>query len=183
MTMPNFLIIGAFKGGTASLWYFLKQHPEIFMSPVKESRYFSYMNKTINYNGPGDKKFNNDKVTTLERYKNLYKSVTGEKTIGEASSIYLYNKDAAENIRSSLPDVKLIVCLKNPVERAYSNYIQKRRNGEEYIKDFNKALLEETKRKKNNFSPAWYYIEKGFYYNVLKNYFDIFRIEQFKIYT
>lgn len=182
MKLPNFLIIGAFKGGNKSLSYYMKQHPEIFMSPVEETRYFSYFNKTINYKGPGDNKFNKNKINTLEKYKNLFKEVTTEKAIGESSSIYFYRKETAQRIKSLIPNVKLIICLKNPAERSFSNYIQKRRNGEEFIKDFNEALHEEQTRKKNNFSPAWFYVEKGFYYNLLKNYYDIFGKKQIKVY-
>lgn len=182
MKLPDFMIIGAFKGGNKSLWYYLKEHPEIFMCPIDETRYFSYYGKQINYKGPGDTKFNNKSITIFDEYKRLFNGVKNEKVIGESSSIYFYKRETAERIKSIIPEMKFIICLKNPVERAFSNFIQKRRNGEEFIKSFENALLQENKRKINNYSPAWYYLEKGFYYDCLKNYLEIFNKDQIKVY-
>lgn len=182
MKNPVFFIIGAFKGGNKTLRYYLDNHPDVFMNPVEESRYFSYMGRNINYKGPGDKKFNREKITSLEKYKGLFNSAPKYSIIGDASSIYFYGPEIPARIKSLFPDAKIIICLKNPVERAFSNYIQKIRNREEFIMDFNSALLEEKKRKEMNYSPAWFYIQKGFYSHLLMNYYRVFKREQISVY-
>ena len=120
--LPNFLIIGAAKAGTTALWHYLRQHPEIYMSPHKEPRFFALYGQPVNFKGPGDKtrfKF----VTELQEYHQLFAGVQNEKAIGEASPWYLYVKSAAPAIKKMLPDVKLVVFLRDPVERASTNYL------------------------------------------------------------
>ena len=81
MKMPNFLIIGAGKSGTTSIYEYLKQHPQVFMSPIKETNYFCYQK--------GDERLARDGVyfiSTLDEYCALFREVTEEKAIGEASA-------------------------------------------------------------------------------------------------
>ena len=80
MTMPNFLIIGAMKSGTTALYYYLEQHPEIYMSPVKEPNFFSSQ----------EQENAADTVTHIGTYQHLFRGASGEKAIGEASHSYLY---------------------------------------------------------------------------------------------
>src|ERR687894_3261543 len=115
MTMPNFFIIGAQKAGTTSLYYYLKQHPQIYMSPRKEPHFFKGMHSELRKSGRGL-----PPVTDLGDYQALFRGVTDEKAIGEASASYLYSPKAPALIKSSIPDAKLIAVLRNPADRAYS---------------------------------------------------------------
>lgn len=183
MIMPNFLVIGTAKAGTTSLYNYLKVHPEIFMSPVKEPRFFGLVGERPNFQGIGDKKVNRTLITDLEEYKKLFEKVSYEKAIGEASTWYLYSDKAAVQIKQYIPNAKLIAVLRNPVERAYSNYLhQRNRSCEEPLEDFNQALQEEKKRIQNNWRPFWHYKNMGFYYIQLNRYFEVFPASQIKIY-
>ena len=74
MTMPNFLIIGAGKSGTTSLYHYLKQHPEIYMSPLKEPKFFAMEGKTLDFRGPNDEtSMNRKSVTDIDTYRALFR--------------------------------------------------------------------------------------------------------------
>ena len=118
MTLPNFLIIGSAKGGTSSLHYYLRQHPQIFMPDLKEPRFFALEGETLNFQNP-DSAINHDSVTNLREYKNLFANAINEIGIGEASPLYLYSEKAVRRIKHYVPDAKLIVILRNPVDRSF----------------------------------------------------------------
>jgi hypothetical protein len=168
MTMPNFLIIGAMKSGTTALYYYLEQHPEIYMSPVKEPNFFSQENAV-------------DTVTHIETYQYLFRGASGKKAIGEASHSYLYEPRAAAEIRRYVPEAKLIAILRNPIDRAYSHFLHMVRSGTEPLDDFAQALREEEVgiHKGRTFQD---YIGRGLYYNQLKRYFGTFSREQVRVY-
>lgn len=105
--LPNFLIVGAARAGTTSLYYYLKQHPDVFMSPKKEIDFFDV-----------DKNFEKG----LDWYERYFEGYTGQKAIGEASPLYMYLEKVPKRIAKVIPDVKLIFILRNPVDRAYSHY-------------------------------------------------------------
>ena len=171
MTMPNFLIIGAMKSGTTALYYYLEQHPEIYMSPVKEPNFFSSQEQD---NAA-------DAVTNIGTYRQLFRGASGKKAIGEASHSYLYEPGAAAEIRHYVPEAKLIAILRNPIDRAYSHFLHMVRTGTEPLDDFVQALREEEVGiHKERTSQD--YIGRGLYYDQLKTYFGIFPREQVKIY-
>jgi hypothetical protein len=169
--MPNFLIIGAMKSGTTALYYYLEQHPEIYMSPVKEPNFFSSQ----------EQENAADAVTQLGTYQHLFRGVSGEKAIGEASHSYLYEPMAAAEIRRYVPEAKLIAILRNPIDRAYSHFLHMVRSGTEPLDDFAQALREEEVgiHKERAFQD---YIGRGLYYNQLRRYFGTFPREQVRIY-
>jgi Sulfotransferase domain len=172
MTMPNFLIIGAMKSGTTALYYYLEQHPQIYMSPVKEPNYFC--------SGEQENSVGNS-ATRIGDYQDLFKDVSGEKAIGEASHCYLYEPEAAARIQDYIPDAKLIAVLRNPVDRAYSHFLHMVRNGREPLTDFAQALREEETGgyQKRNLQD---YVGRGRYYDQLKRYFNTFSRDQIKVY-
>ncbi len=182
MTLPNFLIIGAPKAGTTSLYYYLKQHPEIFMSPVKEPHYFSYQNQEVNFQGPGDQAIVTSMfVTEYDKYCQLFSDVKSKKAVGEASALYLYDKEAAKRIKEYNPNMRLVVILRNPVERAYSNYMHLVRDGRETEIDFLRAVALEDERKHSNWMPFWFYKEQGYYAKYLKDYLRYFSKDHMKV--
>jgi len=178
MTLPNFLIIGAAKSGTTALYLYLKQHPDIFMTTPKELRYFSY-------NGPYPKDLHEDYihrgVTTFKEYEQHFEEVTDEKAIGEASPMYLYVPGTAEKIKETLPDVKLMAILRNPIERAYSAYTHALRDWKEDAGSFRVALEKEPERILAGWGLLWHYTQAGFYYQQLKRYYEVFDSGQIKV--
>jgi hypothetical protein len=182
MTMPNFLIIGAMKAGTTALYTYLEQHPQIYMSPVKEPNFFAFEGEKMNFRAPQDQKgINLTSVVDLGAYRALFCGVTNEKAIGEASHWYLYSPKAPGRIRHHVPEVKLIVVLRDPVERAYSQFLHFVRDGQEPLTDFARALQEERTRIRNNWAFGRY-ASRGFYHAQLMRYFDAFDRSQIKIY-
>ncbi|MBC8388145.1 MAG: sulfotransferase [Actinobacteria bacterium] len=181
MKFPNFLIIGAQKAGTTSLYYYLKQHPEIFMLDEKEPRFFALMGSDLDYRGPDDPSAKCEYIS-FSSYKKLFKKVKGEKAVGECSTLYLYSLEAPGNIKKNIPDVKIIAVLRNPIERAYSNYVYAYQNGHETIDLFSKALREEEIRIEEKWGPLWHYKSKGFYTEQLKRYYELFSPNQILIF-
>ena len=178
--MPNFLVIGAAKAGTSSLYHYLKQHPQIYMSPEKEPRFFALEGEKLDFGGPAQG-INQGSITSLEAYCQLFQGVINETAIGEASTLYLSSPKAPQRIKHYLPNAKLIAVLRDPAERAFSSYMHLVRDGYETL-SFAEGLKAEANRIQENWQPLWYYQQRGFYYEQLKRYFDIFQMEQIKIY-
>jgi hypothetical protein len=155
--LPNFLIIGAPRSGTTLLYEGLRKHPEVYMSPVKEPLFFS---------GYG-------KMERMEEYQGLFAGVTNERLVGEASTLYLYSPEAPTRIALSLPDVKLIAILRNPVDRAYSNFLHHVKIGFQNS-DFSSALATEERSMREGRSPFLYYRDLGFYGRQIERYLAIF---------
>lgn len=166
MRLPNFIVGGALKAGTTSLNYYLKQHPDVFMSPLKEPRYFAY-DPAGSANGDGNGL--HFPVTTLEQYSQLFAGATNETAVGEVSPHYIISPVAPRRIRETLPDVKLIFSLRHPVKRAYSVYWQAVRLGNEN-RPVEQALTEAEHRVRN-----------GRYYSLLQNWYDVFDPAQIKV--
>ena len=117
---PSFLGIGASKAGTSSLRHYLKQHPEIFIpDDDKEPGYFCR---------GGDDSSIFYRIRTPEAYFGMFRGVRDEKAWGEITPHYLDSPYAAQNIRDEAPEARLIVSLRNPVERAFSLYQMNLRN-------------------------------------------------------
>ncbi|HHP7246091.1 MAG TPA: sulfotransferase family protein [Elainellaceae cyanobacterium] len=174
MTLPNFLMIGAMKAGTTSLYRYLKQHPQIFMSPVKEPNFFALEGEALD-----DPRVS---VTDIKAYQALFNGVTDELAIGEASVRYLYSPKAAERIQHHIPDAKLIAVLRDPVERAFSAYVYQYSRGSDLSRDFGEALRLEPERIQKNYDCWWHYQSMGFYYAQLKPYYERFDPSQIKVY-
>lgn len=184
MVTPNFLIVGAAKAGTSSLYHYLNEHPQIYMSPVKEPRFFAPELYTDYLKDPYRSGAKEHRTTpmNIEEYLALFEGVSHEVAIGEASTEYLYVPKAPARIKEKLPDVKLIAVLRDPAERAYSAFCYQVRDGCEQL-TFEQALAaEEARRLEKKRWPGWHYKRVGFYYEQMKRYFDLFDREQLKIY-
>ncbi len=181
-TLPNFLIIGAAKAGTTALHEYLQQHPQIYMTPTKETNFFAFEGEEINFQGIGDELLKDFSITDLSTYQEQFAGVTTEKAIGETCPSYLYYPQAATRIKQYIPDARLIVILRNPVTRAYANFLHTIRDDREPHKDFALALQDEPNRIANNWEWFWHYIQVGFYGKQLKHYYEIFPSSQIKIY-
>lgn len=181
-TLPNFLIIGAAKSGTDSLYDMLGQHPDVYVSPNKEPMFFVAEGVAeIPFRGPGDRETLvqwDGWVSTRERYEALFAGATTEKAVGEASTWYLYDEGAPHRIRRLVPEVRMIALLRNPVERAYSAFTMLLRDGRETTDDFVRALAAEDERVRAGWEPLWHYRRMGFYHRQLSRYLGLFRREQ-----
>jgi hypothetical protein len=177
--MPNFLVIGAGKSGTTSLYHYLDQHPEIYMSPVKEPKFFAVEGKKLGYRGPYDEtSMNRASITDIRAYQTLFEGVSGEAAIGEASPLYLHCQEAPERIKRYIPDARLVAVLRNPVERAYSAFLQRVQKGHEPLRDFALALQQEEARMADNWAPRWQTKGIGFYHAHLVRYYELFDSDQ-----
>jgi hypothetical protein len=182
--MPNFFVIGATKSGTTSLYHYLSQHPEVYLSPRKGPHYFAFESgENVEGRGPGDAEtLKGMLVTDPKQYRSLFQNAAAKAARGEASTMYIYYPKAPLRIKACVPDAKLIAILRNPVERAYSSYLHLVREGYEVHQDFAMALQEEEARIKANWLPLWHYKKMGFYYEQLQRYYDIFDSKQIRVY-
>ena len=179
MTLPNFIVIGAEKAGTTSLDYYLKQHPQIFMSEMKEPRFFAPEFYTTYFHGPRVGK--RTTPMTRETYEGLFEGVTDEVAIGEVSPQYLYFDSCGRRISELLPEVKLIAILRNPVERAFSAYNYQLTCGFDLENSFEQALALEKQRVVENWRPVWHYQSLGFYFKQLQRFLAVFPRENLSI--
>lgn len=119
MTLPNFVIAGAVKAGTTSLFYYLGQHPQVYRSPIKETRFFTFDPDNPDHVAKSNRYF---PIRTLDAYLAQFDGVQDEKAIGEASPNYLISPHAPVKMKELMPDVRLIFSLRSPVDRLYSKY-------------------------------------------------------------
>jgi len=112
---PNFFIVGPTRAGTTSLWNYLKQVSGVYMSPVKEPAHF---NPNTNYT-----RFSTIPIRDKKKYLELFKDVKDETAIGEASPTYLADPQTPYLIHEVVPDARIIIILRDPVERAFSEYL------------------------------------------------------------
>ncbi len=180
MEVPNFLVVGAAKSGTSSLDRYLGQHPDIYMPRKKEAHYFSVPDFPAAFRGPGDEGMNKETIRDRERYEALFDGATGRRAVGESSVFYLYYPGTARRIWQWNPAMRVVMLLRNPVDRAYSAYMHLIRDGRETL-SFEESLAKERERKADGFEPMWLYRELGLYHDQVKRYFDIFPREQVKV--
>ncbi|WP_048055112.1 sulfotransferase domain-containing protein [Thermococcus onnurineus] len=189
-SLPNFFIVGEPRSGTTSLYHYLRQHPEIFMSWIKEPNYFckDFHEEVLQF-------FKDEKELLVRfpyhdyrRYVSLFQNATGYKVIGEASVIYLYSKVAAQNIYEFNPESKILAVFREPSDFLYSLYHVFLRELHETIGDFKKALDMEPLRKQGKYIPKYvlfpsmlYYSEWPKYSEQLSRYYKYFDPSQVKV--
>jgi hypothetical protein len=156
---PNLFVAGVMRGGTTSLWGYLDRHPEIFMSPVKEPHFFTKAGVTL---APG--------YATEKAYLGLFAGAS-ERVRGEASASYFTDGDSPAAIKRVSPDAKILVILRDPVERAHSHYWHAVSNGHE-VRTFAEAVRDELAGLRPD--GAEIYVQRGFYSEPLRRYLDHF---------
>jgi len=192
MNTPNFFIVGAAKAGTTSLYNYLLNHPEVYLSPIKEPNYFNTelkfkdcrkeVQKKINLN---KKYFSREKLKkkhiacldNLEDYLKLFREVTSEKVIAEASTSYLASVNAAKEIYKFNSKAKILIVLREPVSRTISHYNMDLDTGKN-----TGHMLDDIKNDFNSTKKGYFvsnmYVELSLYYNQVKRYLDVFPKEQ-----
>jgi len=174
MIKPNFLMVGVARCGTTSLYKHLSNHPEIGMSKVKEPKYFSSLNLKLPQNGVADKTVYEKMITDKHNYFKLFSRFSSKLIIGEASSDYFYyHKNTIPLIKKELGDVKIIICLRNPIDRAYSAYNNHLRDSREFL-NFRDAIDSEKNRILSNWDWLWHYKTGSLYYEPCLNFINSF---------
>ena len=180
MTLPNFFIIGAARSGTTSLYNYLDQHPEVYMSPVKEPNFYFLEGVADQIRGRASRAWLKTCVATRKQYLALFRGVTDEKAIGEASVFYLSRDIAARAIHRDVPRARIVAALRHPVERAYAAYLGARLAGTERAASFREALDRDVERPPS----TWYsgrYRYDGLYYEHLSRFYSLFDRERIHI--
>jgi hypothetical protein len=186
MSLPTFLIVGAAKSGTTSVAQYLKQHPEVLVPVNKEPNYFAFRGEALSPLGPVPSKilyaiWYSHCVTDYADYLALFKRQPKHKAVGEASVRYLYFPDAPHRIKETIPDVRLIVILREPVSRLYSHYCMNVQYQLEPL-SLPEAIQAEESRRAANWGWDWHYVNAGLYAQQLKRYFELFPREQIKVF-
>ncbi len=197
--VPNFFIAGAPKAGTTSLYHYLDQHPDIYMSPLKEPSYFSSEVRPENFepalrfkaicdegavrqylNGPMDQKRFGGIVRDWEDYLRLFAAADKQTALGEASVCYLWSKTAAHAIASRLPRARIILILRDPAERAFSQYLHNL-SASVVKHSFRKHVEISLHRTDTTFGIHHPFLDVGLYANQVQRYLDAFPKDQIGI--
>lgn len=192
MAIPNFFIVGAAKAGTTSLYNYLINHPEVYLSPIKEPNYFNTELKFHNCREDIqkkiflDKKYFEDNILKkkhsacfddIQDYLQLYRDVTSEKIIGEASTSYLASTQAAKEIYKYNKTAKVVIILRAPVSRTISHYNMDKRSD-----NTSDDMLQDLKCDFNSDKKGYFisnmYIDLSLYYDQINSYLKIFPKEQ-----
>ena len=171
MSLPNFICLGAAKSGTTTLHDILRQHPEIYVPAFKEPHFFDIPE---NYeNG-------------IDWYQKNYFKNANKKVIAEFTPSYFFDKEVPERIFNNLgSEVKFVVLLRHPVDRAYSHYLHSKRDEHEEL-DFVESLNQEEDRLSHYIENKDYlsylrnsYISQGLYGDMVERYLKYFKLENF----
>jgi Sulfotransferase family len=156
---PNLFVVGAGRAGTSSLWHYLGQHPDIFMSPVKEPYFFTTYQPTFQ-----------PLITTEAEYLRLFEQAGDSRWAGEATPSYLRDPETPQRIHDVSPDARILAVLRHPVDRTWSSYWHARRYGVEK-RDFDEVLADCERSPR---SPSWWYIRGGLYAEPVRRYQSFF---------
>lgn len=161
---PDALIMGAPKAGTSALHAALAQHPQIYASPVKEPKYYMCWDAPPPaYRGPGDAHSNQEWIWRRADYEALFRDASEDAVRLESTPFYLYLRGARRRIAEELPEAKLIIIVRDPIDRAYSNWMHLWVDGLEPISDFVAAWHAEDSRVVAGWAPFWHYRRLGRY--------------------
>lgn len=180
---PDFIIVGVSKAGTTLMANMLDEHPDVFVSPIKETNFFYNKSKDSKH-----LKYNTDKgwlegqedhaiIDTLEKYNALF-SDQSHLLVGEASPLYLICEDISERIHAHHPDVKIIISLRNPTDVSYANFVMQCRDGNESL-DVTQVeeMLAPGRYENDGLHPFARHLEIPRYEKHIQKYIDVFGME------
>lgn len=173
--LPDFLLAGSAKCGTTTIFQYLQRQSSVFLPELKEPFYFSFGNEKPTYT---DARFNSKVIWKTEEYVALFKNAKTSQLIGDASTSYLYTAEKTiQNVKSlykeKASDLKIIVILRNPAERAFSHYTHLIRNGIEKL-EFSEAITPQNIEQRSKEMWGFDYTGYGLYgaqMEVFKNFF------------
>jgi hypothetical protein len=181
--LPDFFIVGHQKCGTTALYLMLKGHPQIFMCPSKEPRFFA-PDQTSRLRAGGSVKH----PDTLEGYMRLFEEAAADQRAGEASPQYLRSQEAAANIAASCPQARIVAILREPASFLRSLHLQLVHNDQETETDLRRALELEPERRAGRMIPphcrspaSLFYSEHVHYAEQLRRFHAAFPAEQVKV--
>lgn len=175
MALPDFFLIGAPKAGTTALHAALARHPGLYLSPVKEPKYYLCDGAPpAAQAGPGDAHSAREWVWDRDRYAALFAAAPAGALRGESTPFYLYDRAAHRRIKRDVPDARLIAVLRDPVDRAHSNWMHLWSDGLEPIGDFVAACEAEDERIAAGYAPFWHYRSVGRYGEQLEHLYSVF---------
>jgi len=191
--VPDFFLVGAMKCGTTALWRYLEQHPQTAMSRVKEPAYFYYAGGAPRFHGPRaaaepgyryepppDGSLESADIgelppwaTDWNEYVELFRGRDGAVT-GESSTIYLYDPRVPQQLAGVAGGAKILMILRHPLERAFSQYLHMLRMGREKVTDFTRAVALEPHRIERRWGPDWHYCARSQYRRQVERYLAAF---------
>lgn len=173
--MPDFLLIGAPKAGSTALHDALARHPQLYASPVKEPKYFLTAGTPptrAHHRGPGDAHSAREWVWRRADYERLFVGAPSGTLSFESTPFYLWSRSSHARIATELPHAKLVAVVRDPIDRAFSNWTHLRADGLEPEPDFLRACRLEQERVRAGWAPFWRYLELGRYGEQLQHLFD-----------
>ena len=175
MSLPDFLLIGAPKAGTTALHVALARHPQLFLSRVKEPKFFlTDEDPPPARGGPGDAQTYREYVWRRSDYEALFEPAPAGMLRGESTTLYLRDPAAHQRIAALLPSARLVAVVRDPVDRAHSNWTHLRSAGLEPEPDFVKACALESRRAELGWGPFWRYVDLGLYGRQLAHLYSAF---------
>jgi hypothetical protein len=176
---PDFIIIGAPKAGSSALHAALAAHPDLHLSDPKEPKYFMCGDAPPPlYTGPGDAHSRREWIWRRDEYNALFHQARPGVLSGESTPFYLFDLQAQRRIAETIPEVKLIAVLRDPVDRAYSNWMHLWADGLEPEPNVVVACEVEDERVRGGWAPFWRYRELGRYGRQLESLYKLFPGEQ-----
>lgn len=173
--LPDFLIIGAPKAGSTALHDALAAHPQLHAAPVKEPKYFLTEDappSRADHRGPGDAHSSREWIWQRHGYERLFHSAPTGTLSYESTPFYLWHRPSHARIARTLPDARLVAVIRDPIDRAFSNWSHLRADGLEIQPDFPTACLLEQQRAAAGWAPFWRYLELGRYGEQLQSLFQ-----------
>lgn len=178
MALPDFFIAGAPKAGTTALHAALARHPQLYLSAVKEPKFFLTDGPPPAQGGPGDAKTYREHIWRQADYEALFAPAPAGTIRGESTPFYLYSPAAQQRINKLIPQAKMIIVLRDPIERAHSNWAHLWSSGLDPIDDFVRACDAEDRRVAARWAEFWHYKRIGLYGEQLEHLYTMFAAEQ-----
>jgi Sulfotransferase family len=178
MALPDFFVAGAPKAGTTAVHAALARHPSLYMSAVKEPKFFLTDGPPPARGGPGDVQTYREHVWRRQDYEALFDAAPAGALRGESTPFYLYNREAQLRIRALIPHARLVVILRDPVERAHSNWTHLWSAGLDPVGEFVLACAQEQDRIAAGWADFWRYTALGRYGEQLEHLYSVFPREQ-----
>lgn len=179
MALPDFFVAGVPKAGTTALHAALARHPSLYLSPVKEPKFFLTDGEPPpTQGGPGDARTYREHIWRRADYEALFSAAPAGTLRGESTPFYLYSEAAQQRIKTLVPAAKLIIVLRDPIERAHSNWTHLWSAGLDPLGDFVQACAAEDRRIEDGWADFWHYLRLGLYGRQLEHLHTVFPPEQ-----
>ena len=196
-SLPNLFLVGAAKAGTTSVHALLDAHPDVFMSPIKETNFFSQHDlqpelyskiyrKTLDHNIQAFRDGHTDflhiaDIHSPKEYKSLFRGANSEAIVGECSNSYLFCPSAAPSIAEHNPDAKILIILRQPVERAWSHYLMNIKIGHHVLPSFLEEVKQDTAAHPSGWGITANYFTLGLYAAQVARFYKHFPEDQIKV--